>query len=153
MKKHVPVNAVEERYRQIVLHQAQGLHLAAPLFSLDEILEPSQLLAPPPRVEPGDPLYNEDIVEATVPYLPAWPELAAIYKAPTITLSEALSGNSDIVLVGQTGMGKTVALASLASRLARRDPEPGLAPGNAALPNPCCRPRLADQIKTTHSMH
>ncbi len=122
------VNAVEERYRQVVLHQAQGLHLAAPLFSLDEILEPSLLLAPPPRVEPDGPLYNEDIVDATVPYLPAWPELAAIYKAPTITLSEALSGESDIVLVGQTGMGKTVALASLASHLARRDPEPGLAP-------------------------
>jgi len=121
-------NAVEERYRQNVLRQAQGLHLAAPLFSLDEILEPSQLLAPPPRVEPGTPLYVEDIVETTVPYLPAWPELAAIYKAPTITLSEALSGNSDIVLVGQTGMGKTVALAGLASRLARRDPEPGLDP-------------------------
>ena len=120
-------NAVEERYRQNVLIQAQGSHLAAPLFSLDEILEPPQLLAPPPRVEPGISLYTEDIVETTVPYLPAWPELAAIYKAPTISFSEALSGNSDIVLVGQTGMGKTVALASLASRLARRDPEPGLA--------------------------
>lgn len=119
---------VEEHYRQSLLRQAQGMHLAAPLFSLDEILEPSQLLAPPPRVEPGESLYPEDIVETTLPYLPAWPELAAVYKAPTITISEALSGNSDIVLVGQTGMGKTVALASLASRLARRDPEPGLAP-------------------------
>ena len=121
-------NAVEERYRQSVLFQAQGLHLAAPLFSLDEILVPSRLLAPPHRVEPGDFLYTEDIVETTVPYLPAWPELAAIYKAPTLSISEALSGNSDIVLVGQTGMGKTVALASLASNLARREPEPGLAP-------------------------
>ena len=121
-------SAVEERYRQYILRYAQGLHLAAPLFSLDEILEPSQLLAPPPRIEPGVPLYAEDIVESTIPYLPAWPELAAIYQAPTISLSEALSGNSDIVLVGQTGMGKTVALAHLASRLARRDPEPGLAP-------------------------
>ncbi|MGD0877164.1 MAG: HEAT repeat domain-containing protein [Anaerolineales bacterium] len=121
-------NAVEERYRQSVLYHAQGLHLAAPLFSLDEILLPSRLLAPPHRVEPGDFLYSEDIVETTVPYLPAWPELAAIYKAPTLSISEALSGNSDIVLVGETGMGKTVALASLASNLARRDPVPGLAP-------------------------
>jgi len=115
------------REYQLVYFLMQGLHLAAPLFSLDEILEPPQLLAPPPRVEPGLPLIAEDIVETTVPYLPAWPELAAIYKAPTISFSEALSGNSDIILVGQTGMGKTVALASLASRLARRDPEPGLA--------------------------
>lgn len=125
--------AVEERYRQTLLRQAQGLHLAAPLFSLDEILEPPLLLAPPPRVEPDAPIYGEDIVEASLPYLPAWPELAAVYKAHTLTLSEALSGDSDIVLVGQTGMGKTVALASLASRLARRDPEPGLPPGTLPL--------------------
>jgi HEAT repeats/NACHT domain len=126
------VNATEERYRQMVILQAQALHLAAPLFSLDEILEPPRLLAPPPRVEPGGPSFSEDIVELTLPYLPAWPELAAIYRAPTLTLSEALSGNTDIILVGQTGMGKTVALASLASRLARHDPETGLSP--ATLP-------------------
>ncbi|HTX92421.1 MAG TPA: HEAT repeat domain-containing protein [Anaerolineales bacterium] len=120
------VSAIEERYRQKILQLAQGQHLAAPLFALDEIVQPPRLLAPPPRVEPGMPLYNDDIVDATVPYLPAWPELAAIYKAPTLTLSEALSGSSDIILVGQTGMGKTVTLAYLASRLARRDPEPSL---------------------------
>jgi len=119
-------SAVEERYRQSVLQQAQGLHLSAPLFSLDEIIEPPALLAPPPRLEPYAPLLSEDIVDATVPYIPAWPELAAIYNAPTLTLAQALSGKSDIVLTGQTGMGKTVALAYLASRLARRDPEPGL---------------------------
>ncbi len=120
------VSAIEERYRQLVLQQAQGQHLAASLFSLDEIIESPLLLAPPARVEPGAPVASEDIVEATIPYLPNWPELAAVYKTPTLTLSQALSGNSDIVLVGQTGMGKTVALACLASRLARRDPEPGL---------------------------
>lgn len=121
-------SAIEEHYRKSVLLLAQGLHLAAPLFSLDEIVEAPRLLAPPPRVEPGEPLYSEDIVDATIPYLPAWPELAAIYNVPTLTLSQALSGNTDIVLIGQTGMGKTVALAYLASRLARRDPEPGLSP-------------------------
>jgi HEAT repeat protein len=124
-KKHA-TTSVEERYRQSVLRQAQGLHLAAPLFSLDEIIIPPTLLAPPPRVEPGVPILSEDIVAATIPYIPTWPELAAIYQAPTLTLAQALSGNSDIVLTGQTGMGKTVALAYLASRLARRDPEPGL---------------------------
>ncbi len=122
---HSP-SGIEERYRQILLRQAQALHLAAPLFSLDEIVEPPLLLAPPVRVEPGTPNTGEDIVSATIPYLPAWPELASIYKAPLLTLAQALSGNSDIVLTGQTGMGKTVALAYIASRLARRDPEPGL---------------------------
>ncbi len=119
-------SGIEERYRQQVLLQSQGLHLAAPLFSLDEIIEAPRLVAPPPRIEPGQPLFTEDIVDATIPYLPAWPELAALYKAPTLSLSQALSGDSDMVLVGQTGMGKTVALACLASNLARRDPAPGL---------------------------
>lgn len=117
---------IEQRYLQSVLLYAQGLHLAAPLFSLDEIIEPPTLLAPPPRIEPGAPLITEDIVDETVPYIPAWPELAAIYNGSKLTLSQALSGNSDIVLMGQPGMGKTVALAYLASRLARRDPEPDL---------------------------
>jgi HEAT repeat protein len=117
---------IEDHYRQGVLHRAQGLHLAASLFSLDEIIVTPALLAPPPRVEPGVTLYNDGSISTTIPYLPAWPELAAIYHAPTLTLAQALSGNSDIVLTGQTGIGKTVALAHLASRLARRDPEPGL---------------------------
>jgi HEAT repeat protein len=126
--KSQSTSAVEEHFRRDLLRQAQGLHLAAPLFSLDEIIEPPSVLAPPPRVEPGKPIPNEDIVAATLPYLPAWPELAAIYHAPTMTLSQALSGDSDIVLTGQPGSGKTVALAYLASRLARKDPEPGLSP-------------------------
>lgn len=119
-------SSYEERYRHSVLIQAQGFHLSAPLFSLDEVIEPPLLLAPPPRVEPNMPIMSEDIVAATIPYLPSWPELAAAYQAPTLSLAQALSGNSDIVLTGQTGMGKTVTLAYLASRLARRDPEPGL---------------------------
>ena len=125
-EKFLTSSGVEDRYRQSVLLQAQSHHLAASLFSLDEIIEPPTLLAPPPRVEPGVPVLSEDIVTATVPYVPAWPDLAAIYNAPSLTLAQALSGNSDIVLTGQTGMGKTVALAYLTSRLARRDPEPGL---------------------------
>jgi hypothetical protein len=120
--------AVEQHYRELMLLYSQGQHLAASLFSLDEILIPPRLLAAPPRVGPDIPIYNEDIVDITLPYLPAWPEIGSIYKATTLTLAQALSGNSDIVLVGQTGSGKTVALASLASALARRESDTGLPP-------------------------
>ncbi len=119
-------NIAEEHFLLSVLQQAQGMHLAAPIFSLDEILVLPRLLAPPPRIIPGDPPAEEDIGDATIPYLPAWPELGAVYKTPTLSLSEALSGDSDIVLTGQTGMGKTVALACLASQLARHEPGAGL---------------------------
>jgi hypothetical protein len=50
--------------------------------------------------------------------MPAWPELAAIYRAPTLSLTEAVEGGSNLVIVGAAGSGKTVALAHLASQAA-----------------------------------
>ncbi len=119
-------NPIEERYRQMILQQAQGLHLAAALFSLDEILIPPALLVPSARLASGASASTEDILHLAVSYLPAWPELAAIYNAPTMPLSQALSGGSDLVLVGHPGCGKTFALAQLASQVARREPSSGL---------------------------
>lgn len=117
--------SIEENHRRITLRRAQGMHLAAPLFSLDEILIPPLLMAPPPRVEPGRAPLHEDIVTQTLPYLPAWPELAALYGAPTLTLPQALSGGCNLVILGMDGLGKTVALAHLASLCANRDPQVG----------------------------
>jgi len=39
-------NAVEENHRRITLRRAQGMHLAAPLFALDEIIQEPLLIAP-----------------------------------------------------------------------------------------------------------
>jgi len=113
-------NSVEENHRRITLRRAQGMHLAAPLFALDEILQEPLLLAPPQIVEPGTPLKFEDVISQTLPYLPAWPEIAAAYHAQTITLPQALSGNTNIVIIGQPGVGKTVSLAHIASLAANR---------------------------------
>ncbi|MBM3151684.1 MAG: HEAT repeat domain-containing protein [Chloroflexi bacterium] len=126
-KKGHGTSSVEEHYRRVVLQRAQSLHLAAPLFSLEEVVLPPRLMAPPVRIEPGSPVDDDDIVASTIPYLPGWPELSSIYQGPTLSLSEALSGDSDIVLTGAAGAGKTVALACLASDLARRNLVPGLA--------------------------
>lgn len=114
------INPVEEDHRRITLRRAQGMHLAAQLFALDEIIQEPLLIAPPPRVEPGAPPKFADVISQTLPYLPTWPEMAAIYHPPTLTLSQALSGNSNIVIIGQPGVGKTVALAHLASLAANR---------------------------------
>jgi hypothetical protein len=112
-------SSLEEHHRQNTLRLAQGMHLAAPLFSLDEILIPPRLLAPPAYTVPGEPPPPEDIVTYSLPYLPAWPELASVYQAPTLSLEEALSGGVHLALAGQPGSGKTVALAHLASQIAR----------------------------------
>lgn len=108
-------SGLEDNHRRLTLRRAQGMHLAGSLFSLDEILQEPRLIAPPARVEPGVIPIQEDIISQTLPYMPAWPELAAIYRAPTIGVAEAIAGGANIVITGAAGMGKTVALAHLAS--------------------------------------
>jgi len=112
--------SVEENHRRSTLRRAQGMHLAAPLFALDEIIQEPLLLTPAPVVEPGTPPQFEDVVSQTIPYLPTWPEIAAVYSPRTLTVTEALSGNSNLVIIGQPGVGKTVALAHIASLAANR---------------------------------
>ncbi len=116
---------VEEHYRQTVLHQAQGMHLGAPLFSLEEIIILPRLISPPQRVEPGGPLLIENLVGLTIPYMPASPEFASLYQAPSLTIPQALSGGSHLTIIGHPGTGKTVALAHLATLAAKRDPQLG----------------------------
>lgn len=108
-------SGLEDNHRRLTLRRAQGMHLAASLFSLDEVLQEPCLIAPPANVEPGVVGLQEDIISQTLPYMPAWPELAATYRAATLRLTEALEGGSNIVIVGAAGTGKTVALAHLAS--------------------------------------
>src|SRR5512146_1722505 len=109
---------LEDNLRRLTLRRAQGMHLAASLFSLDEILQEPRLLAPPARVEPGVVGIQEDVISQTLPYMPAWPEIAAIYQAPTLSLTDAVAGGTNLVIVGAAGMGKTVALAYIASMTA-----------------------------------
>ncbi len=106
---------LEDNHRRITLRRAQGMHLAASLFALDDILQEPRLIAPPARVEPGVIGLQEDIISQTLPYMSDWPELAAVYGAPTLTLTDAISGGANIVITGAAGAGKTVALAHLAS--------------------------------------
>ncbi|HLF72993.1 MAG TPA: hypothetical protein VI524_01495, partial [Anaerolineales bacterium] len=108
-------SGLEDNLRRITLRRAQGMHLASSLFSLDEILQEPLLMAPPARVEPGVISIQDDVISQTLPYMPAWPEVAAIYRAPTLSLPEAVAGGANIVITGVAGAGKTVALAHLAS--------------------------------------
>ncbi|MEJ5226090.1 MAG: NACHT domain-containing protein, partial [Anaerolineales bacterium] len=115
-------SGLEDTYRRLVFRQAQRSHIASALFSLDEILQPVRLLAPPPAIEPGLPHYNEDILSSVLPYTPAWPELGAAYDPPSLSLAEALSRGANLVITAQPGCGKSTALAALASQIANRDP-------------------------------
>ncbi|NQU31063.1 MAG: HEAT repeat domain-containing protein [Anaerolineae bacterium] len=118
-------SSIEEYYRQTVLKQAQGMHLAAPLFSLEEIVVSPSIIAPPPHIEPGDNLVALNQTDLTVPYLSQDPTLASFYQTSTLTIPEALAGGSHLAIVGNPGVGKTVALAFIASLAAKRDPQMG----------------------------
>lgn len=111
-------SGLENNHRRLTLRRAQGMHLAAPLFALKDILQEPRLIAPPVQVVPGAESIQEDIISQTLPYMAEWPEMAAIYRAPTLELVEAVTGGANVVIVGAAGAGKTVALAHLASMAA-----------------------------------
>lgn len=113
------------RLQQDTLRHIQSLHLASPLFALDEILIEPRILARPVQAEPGQEQHTESILEKILPYLPDWPELAARYSAKTFSLADALSGGANLVLSGNPGAGKTIALAHLISQVVRNDPAAG----------------------------
>lgn len=113
----------EIRLGNDILVLAQECHIAASMFSLDEILIPPRLLAPPPPPIAYESPPSDDITDWAIPYTQDWPELASYYGAPTLSLSEALEGGANIAITGIPGSGKTVALASLAVQIIRKDPE------------------------------
>lgn len=115
------MTASEIRLNNDTLRYVQGMHLAAPMFALDEVLIPPRLLAPPIPPDAQDvSATSVDVTDWAIPYLPDWPELGSYYGAPTLTLLEALQANANIAVIGQPGAGKTVALAHLATQIIRR---------------------------------
>lgn len=117
---------VEYYLRQETLQRAQRQHLAAPIFSLDDILIQPTLMIPPSREDPTAPEPPaQSIAGQVVPYLPDWPELVAPFGVPTLTPAQALQSGRSLVIIGQPGSGKTVALAHLASQISRQAPEVG----------------------------
>lgn len=112
----------EQRLRASTLKFVQSLHLASPLFALDEIVIPPQLLAPPVMFVPGQEPPLDYVVENIIPFMPEFPELAGAYSGHTIPIEKVLLGGTNLIITGKPGSGKTTALAYLASKLARRDP-------------------------------
>jgi hypothetical protein len=112
--------SVENRLRSETHNYAQHQHLASWLFSLDEILIEPHLLTPPTFWEENDES-GQNAASLTIPYMPDFPEMASIFGSPKLTLPEALQAGANLLLIGPVGIGKSVALAHLASLLARRD--------------------------------
>jgi hypothetical protein len=111
---------IEERLRKETIRRAQGQHLAASLFSLEEILIPPTLLAPPIAISPGSSDTPDVEPLLVIPYLPDWPDLPCQLSVNRISLAEVLQACPKIAVIGQPGSGKSVALSHLAIQIARR---------------------------------
>lgn len=105
---------IETYLKQSTYRRAQRLHLAAPLFPLEEIVVPPLVIAPPSAPDSGGNSTDESTLEQVFPYLPDWPELAAEYGYLTRPLSSIVAQRADIALIGQPGAGKTTTLADFA---------------------------------------
>jgi len=112
----------EQRLRASTLKYVQSLHLASPLFALDEIIIPPRLMPPPVMFVPGQEPPLDYIVENAIPFMPEFPELAGAFGGHAIPIEKVLMGGANLIITGKPGSGKTTALAYLASLLARRDP-------------------------------
>ncbi|MEK6222696.1 MAG: NACHT domain-containing protein [Chloroflexota bacterium] len=113
--------STEHRYRQDILKIFQTNHLAAPLFSLMEISMGARLLSPPLPVVPNGDVAQDNLTSLTIPYMPDWPEVGAIFGADTISFQEALSRGRNLLVMGKPGSGKTFALSQLVMQIAKRD--------------------------------
>lgn len=121
-------SGTERNFRRDTEHVAQTAHLAGALFALDELLIPPRLLMPERDPDPTVPDPEEDL-SIVIPALPEWPELAALYRAPTLSAEEAFSDSLlNMVVLGAPGSGKSTLLGHLASRAAVED-ETGLFKG------------------------
>lgn len=107
--------------RQEIAKRAQHSHISAPMFSLDEVVTPPQLLAPPPLVDPDNPDAVGSFKPAIIPPLPLVPQFSAQYGADTIPLSQAVRSGANLAVIGYPGCGKSTALAYLANLFARKD--------------------------------
>jgi hypothetical protein len=110
----------EDRYRLDVIRFTQHQHLTSTMFSLDEIIIEPTVMVRPVQVSFDNQTLPIDTINLTIPYIPDWPELGATYQTPKISIFTALQNRANIALAGNPGSGKTVALAYLASQIARK---------------------------------
>jgi len=112
---------VEDVIRQEVLKRAQKAHLMQAFFSLDEVLIPPALQAPPKLVDPNDPGLIESAQPQILPNLPLVPQFSSQYNCETISIPRLLRSGVNIAIAGHPGTGKSVAIAYLAALFARKD--------------------------------
>jgi len=112
-------SSMEETHRRITLRRAQGMHRQR------HYLHWTDLARTPhngslPHVEPGGLIAQKMLSHKLYPICLPGPSWLPFTMHQPFTLAEALSGGENLVVIGQPGIGKTVAIAHLASLAANR---------------------------------
>jgi hypothetical protein len=116
-KKHE--NSLE--FRNLVLQKAQSEHLLNALCSLDDILVEPTLIGSPYPIPADISIEQLPFTVQLFPYSPDVPQLLARLPYPTISPYTIISRVKKLAIVAPAGSGKSVTLASLASRLAKEE--------------------------------
>ncbi|MCK5343595.1 MAG: hypothetical protein KAR20_09325, partial [Candidatus Heimdallarchaeota archaeon] len=107
----------ESDYLRVLYKYVQTKHIASVLFPLEAIVIPPRCIAAPPTLTSGEDTFDPSLIQQTLGYDPALPELAIEYFSPTLTLTEAITQGANLAVLGYPGTGKTVAIAECISRL------------------------------------
>lgn len=107
--------AADARYARDLLRTLQGRHLAGSLCALgDVLLEPRLILPPPPDLGPAADDAAARSVFDVVPLFNDMPQSYSPYNIETIALADLGAGDRLVAILGASGMGKSVALTTLA---------------------------------------
>ncbi len=104
-------SGTDQRYRQDVFNLWQTTHIAGSIIGLSEIFVPPHFWIDEP---PADPV-KEPEADLTIvaPSTPDFPDLAALYQAPTYTLRDLARAPHSLVIIGKPGAGKSTVLTQL----------------------------------------
>ena len=119
--REVATGGAARYVRFLVLKKAQKYHLASALFALDELVIPPRYLAPVTHENIQNGIPGETYIPKIFTLQLSWPELVSQYNWPSLCTEEILQNGTNVAIIGQPGSGKSVALAYLAAKLARKD--------------------------------
>ena len=116
-----------------VYSRAQANHIGNQLFFLDEILIEPMFLVQPNIIQDDVKTSFDSEITNSVPYIPDFSFISRNFNVPRISIMQAIQRSANLVVCGMSGSGKTVALAHLASCLARNDAKCGVKSGKIPL--------------------
>ncbi len=108
-------------FRNLVLQKAQSEHLLNALCSLDDILIEPALIGSPYPIPADISIEQLPFSIQLFPYTPDVPQISARLPYPKVSPYSLISRVKKMAIVAPTGSGKSVTLASLASRLAKQE--------------------------------